>query len=643
MRYSALILNHPILLFYDQTTAQNDPMTQITLNLLGLLILTSVEGLAQTGYWQQRAEYTMNVKLNVENHQLDGDQILVYYNNSPDTLSKVFYHLYFNAFQPGSMMDVRSRNIPDPDRRVADRISKLNEQEIGYQHIISLKQDGKEITYNVDGTLLEVVLARPLLPKSKTTLEMKFNAQVPLQIRRSGRDNREGIAYSMTQWYPKMAEYDYQGWHAYQYVAREFHGVWGDFNVSIKIDPRFLVAGTGKLQNPDKIGFGYEKPGASVSKPLSDVTWNFIAKDVIDFGWAADPGYVHDRAQVLNGPELHFFYHKNDKTDDSWRKMEDVAVKVFQYLNTHFGKYPFDTYSIIQGGDGGMEYPMCTLILGEGSLQGLAGTMAHEVSHSWFQMALASNESLNAWMDEGFADFASSEAMASINNDINPHARSYASYFALVASGLQEPASQHSDHFNTNRAYGTAAYSMGAIFLEQLKYLVGEDNFYNGMLRYYNTWKMKHPSPNDFIRVMEKTSGLQLGWYLRYWIGTTKKIDYGIGQLVEKEGTTLLELKRIGDFPMPIDLSVSYKDGSKEFYYIPMNELLGNKPQNDSIRRFLCETWPWVNPSYILKINRKPDDIESLEIDPSQRMADINRSNNKIIIKELVPFKSSAR
>src|SRR5882762_10426114 len=236
------------------------------LRLLTLLLLSSTFLIvkAQDYRWQQRVEYAMDVHLDDVAHKIVGTQKLVYYNNSPDTLTKVYYHLFFNAFQPGSMMDVRSRNISDPDRRVGDRISKLKDDEIGYQHIVSLKQDGKDLTYKVNGTILEVTLTKPLLPKAKSIFEMKFNAQVPLQVRRSGRDNREGIAFSMTQWYPKMAEYDYQGWHAYQYVAREFHGIWGDFDVKITIDPKYVLAGTGKLQNPDKIGFGYEKPGASV-------------------------------------------------------------------------------------------------------------------------------------------------------------------------------------------------------------------------------------------------------------------------------------------------------------------------------------------------------------------------------------------
>lgn len=608
------------------------------LPLLLALFTIVLSAKAQRDYWQQRVEYVMNINLDVTSHKVNGTQQLTYQNNSPDTLTKVYYHLYFNAFQPGSMMDVRSKSLPDPDRRVVDRISKLKDDEIGYQHIQTLKQDGKDLVYKVNGTILEVTLAKPILPKGKAVFDMKFESQVPIQIRRSGRNNREGISYSMTQWYPKIAEYDFQGWHAYQYVAREFHSPWGDFDVKITIDPKFTIGATGVLQNPVQIGHGYSE---SAKPNLSgNLTWHFVAKNVIDFAWAADPDYTHDKAKVPNGPELHFFYQKNEKTAETWRKMQEYAVKVFQYLNDNFGKYPFDTYSIIQGGDGGMEYPMCTLILGEGSLAGVSGTMAHEVAHSWYQMTLASNEALHAWMDEGFTDFASSEAMSAILNETNPpHQGSYSSYFSLVNSGLQEPANQHSDHFNTNRAYSTMAYSMGAVFLEQLKYLIGEDNFYRGMKRYYNTWKMKHPEPNDFIRIMEKISGLQLHWYLRYWINTTKRIDYGIGRITETDGNTLIELNRIGEFPMPIDLVVSFKDGSKKSFYISMNELLGNKPsEKGNEGRIFLEPWPWVNSSYSLIINNKESEIESIEIDPSQRMADVNRKNNKLVLSELKPY-----
>ncbi len=588
----------------------------------------------------------MDIRLDVSTHKITGSQKLVYFNNSKDTLSKVYYHLFFNAFQPGSMMDVRSRNIADPDPRVADRIAKLSENEIGYQHIQSLKQDGKDLTWKIEGTIMEVKLIKPLLPNTKTTFDMKFESQVPIQVRRSGRNSKEGIAYSMTQWYPKIAEYDFKGWHAYQYVAREFQGVWGDFDVKITLDPSFVIGGTGVLQNADKVGYGYEAPGTKVSRPAGDLTWHFIAKNVIDFAFAADPEYTHEIAKVPNGPTLHFFYQKTDKTADNWKELTTYAVKHFEFMNKIFGKYPYETYSIIQGGDGGMEYPMCTLITGDRNLGSLVGVMAHEVAHSWYQGVLASNEALYPWIDEGFTDFASQESESFMNNkDISrSHDGSYGGYFALVKSGLQEPISQHSDHYNTNRAYGTAAYSMGTVFLHQLKYIIGEDSFYKGMRRYYNTWKFKHPEPNDFIRVMEKQSGLQLNWYLSYWVNTTKRIDYGIKNVLEKEGKTFITLERIGDFLMPVDLMVTYKDGSKELLYIPTNETLGNKEMEDkSIKRNDLEAWPWVYPSYTAKLSRKSEEIATLEIDPSFRMADVDRKNNKVDVALIRVFEDPTK
>ena len=169
---------------------------------------------AQPERWQQRVSYEMNIDMDVAKNQYRGVQRLGYTNNSPDTLDKVFYHLYFNAFQPGSMMDVRSRTISDADGRVGSRISTLKPEEQGWIKVNALKHKGKAVKYETSETILEVTLNEPILPGSTTVFEMEWDAQVPLQIRRSGRDNREGVRYSMAQWYPKLCEYDYQGWHS---------------------------------------------------------------------------------------------------------------------------------------------------------------------------------------------------------------------------------------------------------------------------------------------------------------------------------------------------------------------------------------------------------------------------------------------
>jgi hypothetical protein len=598
--------------------------------ILGILLFVCFqESIAQSpeSRWQQRAEYVMDIDFDTKNHQFKGKQKLTYFNNSPDTLTKVFYHLYFNAFQPGSAMDVRSRTIADPDPRVRDRIFKLKPNEIGYQKINSLKQDGQALQYEMNETILEVTLAKPILPNKKVVFEMDFEAQVPMQIRRSGRNNKEGIDYSMTQWYPKLCEYDYQGWHANPYIGREFYGVWGDFEVKISLDSAYVIGGTGYLQNPLEIGHGYEPKGAKVKRPNSPkLTWHFKAPNVHDFAWAADPDFIHEIIKASPETDFHFFYQTSrPETVKNWKEFPKYALKAFEGLNKHFGKYPYKQYSFIQGGDGGMEYPMATLMLGDGSLGAVVGTGVHELAHSWFQGVLATNESLYAWMDEGFDTYATD----AIQEGAFPHEGSYESYFNLVESKTEEPLSTHADHFHTNRAYSTAAYSKGAVFLAQLGYVIGEDALARTMLNYYNTWKFKHPNVNDFIRIAEKASGLELDWYKEYMVNSIHTVDYAIQSIESNNGNTYLNLERTGRFPMPLDILVTYKDGSKELYYIPLELMRGEKPHEmKDANRIIKQDWYWTYPTYKMNIARPAADIQSIEIDPSQRLADIKRENN---------------
>lgn len=617
-------------------------MTMKTMkNLIALLILLLInitfETKAQTERWQQAIKYDIDVKMDVQNNQYQGTQIIEYTNNSPDTLHRVFFHLYYNAFQPNSMMDVRSRTIADPDKRVGDRISKLRSDEIGYLRVNSLALDGITLDVEQVGTILEVNLHEPILPHATVIFHSEFEGQVPLQVRRSGRDSKEGIRYSMSQWYPKMANYDEQGWHAQPYIGREFYGVWGDFNVKITIDKSYVLGGTGYLQNPNEIGHGYQEEGVKVnSAEGKELTWHFYAPKVHDFMWAADPNYTHDKIPMENGITIHHLYVKNSETESNWEKLKEYTPRAIQYMSERFGQYPYKQFSVIQGGDGGMEYPMSTLITGHRPLNSLVGVMVHELAHSWFHGVLATNEGLYPWMDEGFATFATNLTMAEIFNKSesseSPHAGTYVSYFRLAKSGLEEPLATPSDHFHTNTAYGAAAYSKGAVFLAQLGYIVGEENRDKGMLRYWNTWQYRHPNPNDFIRIMEKESGLELDWYKEYWMYSTKSIDYGVKSVEEgSKGTTQIILERIGLMPMPIDLVITYKGGNKEMVYLPLVMQRGEKPLEDGLpNRTITQRWPWTNPTKEIILEKPKNSIQSIEIDPSGRMADINRENNKI-------------
>ncbi len=613
-------------------------MKKSILIVIGLCAATAL--FAQADRWQQRALYQMDINMDVETHRLQGTQRIVYFNNSPDDLNQVFYHLYFNAFQPGSMMDVRNQTLPDADRRVGDRISKLAANEIGYQKIKSLKVNGRAVKHTTVGTILEVILNEAIPANGSAIFDMEFEAQVPTQIRRSGRDNKEGIAYSMAQWYPKMCEYDYQGWHANPYVGREFYGIWGDFDVKITIDKDYVIGGTGYLQNPNEIGHGYQDEGVTVKyqRKQKTNTWHFLAPNVHDFMWGADPDYTHTSYQAENGPMMHFFYQENEKTKDNWEALPKIMDKAFTFINDNYGKYPYEQYTFIQGGDGGMEYPMATLITGERNLGSLVGVSVHELMHSWYQMILGTNESLYPWMDEGFTSFASSETMNHLKATKALPGKpadfaqqgSYGGYFALAGSGREEPMTTHSDHYTTNFAYGRAAYSKGATFLSQLRYVIGEENVAKGLQTYYNTWKFKHPNLNDFIRIMEKQSGLELDWYKEYFVHTTQQIDYGITGVNETNGKTTVILNKVGGMPMPLDVVVKYVDGSMETFYIPLQIMRGEKPAIEGQKRTLVKDWPWTHPYFQFVVPTEKTNILSIEIDPSKQMADVNRENNKI-------------
>jgi len=575
-------------------------------------------------YWQQRVEYKININFDHENHQFFGEQNLTYYNNSNDTINKVFFHLYFNSFQPGSMMDVRSRSLPDPDRRVMDRIFKLSDSEIGFHEIKKIQQNGKDLKYHVQGTILEVELMDPLLPNESTEFYMEYFSQVPVQIRRSGRNNKEGIDYSMAQWFPKIAEYDRKGWHAHPYIAREFYAPWGDFDVSISINKNYIVAATGILE--------------SKIKEKNNYIWNFKVQNVHDFVWAADPDYVHDILKVdSENLELHFYYQKtNKKMVENWKRLQDDTSDAFKFFSKKFGKYPYSKYSIIQGGDGGMEYPMATLITGERSYPSLLSVTIHEALHSWYQMLLGTNESYLAWMDEGFTSFAQNITQINLFNDVynldlvNPLRRSYERYYTFIKSGLEEPLSTHSDHFSTNQAYGVGSYTKGAMFLMQLGYVIGEDVLFKGLKRYFNEWKFKHPDEYDFIRIMEKESGMELDWYIDYWIKTTHTIDYSLEMKEKNEKKILISVNRIGKIPMPIEIEVLYEDSTKEYIYIPLSIMRGEKKNLYNEKFILLDDWEWVNNTYEINFDIENRKINKIEINPSGEMADINQSNNII-------------
>ena len=588
-------------------------------------------------YYQQQADYKMNIDVDVKNYQYKGHQQITYTNNSQDTLSVFYFHLYWNAFQPNSMMDQKLQELnKTADKRMItgegkSRISSLKSNEIGYQKIKSLKQEGIPVTFTVEETILKVQLAKPILPHTTTHFEMEWTSQIPPVIRRAGRNNSEGIDLTMTQWYPKVVEYDYEGWHTFDYIAREFQGVFGNYDVTIAIDKNYIIGAGGVLQNPKDVK-GYLADAQPVVKK-NKTLWHFKAENIHDFAWAADPVYTVDSISIKNGPLVYLIYQKSKQTN-YWEESKPYIKKYFSLMKENFGAYPYPTYSFIQGGDGGMEYGMCTMIMGNAkSLKGLADLMFHEASHSWFQHILASNESMRAWMDEGFTSYAEHLMMAKIFPDYvknypNPHYNSVEFYTEFIKTRQEEVMGIFSDHFLTNNGYSVAAYIKGELFLVQLEYIVGRQTFFKIMKNYFETWKFKHPTDRDFIHIAQKISGMDLKWYWNYMTYTTRTIDYAIKSVGKEGKTTKVTLENLGNFPMPIDVNVTYSDGSKQIYNIPLNMMHNYKKQESDVNQKNLPYWKWTQKEYEFSLDVPPEKIKSIEIDASYRMADINRENN---------------
>lgn len=585
--------------------------------------------------WQQHTDYKMDISVDTKNYSYDGKMDFTYYNNSPYELKELYFHLYFNAFRPGSVMDQRLYSIKDPDTRMVrigkdglkhSRINDLSKENQGYYKIINIKQNGKKLDFQISGTIMKVKLNKPIKSKSSTKLTMKWLAHIPSIIRRAGKLNEEGVELSMAQWYPKVAAYDRAGWHIDEYIAREFYAPFSNFDVKIELPQNYIVGASGKLLNASEM----PKYGQQVKRKKNK--WHFKADNIHDFVWAADPDFTVDTVQVPDGPKVYFVYQQNMKKEyiDNWKKVQPITVKFFQFMNHRFGKYPWENYTIIQAGDGGMEYGMATFIAGKSNFRDLASVIFHEGAHSWFQQLFGFNETENEWMDEGFTSYAEAKAIALVLDNKNPdevgvHRQAYSNYYNLIFHNIEEPISILADYYNYNYTYGVSAYSKGQIFVSQLGYIIGEENLKKTFLKFYDEWKFRHPDASDFTKIASDISGINLKWYRNLFVNTTRKIDYAIDEVLDKK----IKLINRSNFAMPLDVLVNFEDGSKTLYYIPLYGMRGEKTfekeyyPNTEFK--VLPNWAWTNPNYEFDVDKK---IKKVEIDPTKRLADYIAENN---------------
>ncbi len=600
--------------------------------LFSLFLFSFSQSFAQVsaGYWQQRVEYQLDVRLDDQSHAVQGRAKLKYFNNSPDTLRRVFFHLYWNAFQPNSAFAKWAKRMAAD--MVDNRLFELSASEMGKMDIFSVLQNGSATTFRVNETIMEVELSRPLMPGDYANFDIAWQGQVPPTIARAGRNSPNGVAYSFTQWYPKICAYDRRGWHADPYIGREFYGEFGSFKVNITLPKKYLVAATGVLKNADVIGYGYENEGV---KPVPNYglvnVWKFEADNVHDFAWSADPEYVLEKIKIRDGLTLHFIYQPSPNVTTAFKAVQKFAVENLAYIEANFGKYLYPQFTFAQGGQWAMEYPMLTL-METGSDSSITGTAVHEWMHNWYYGMMGNNENDEHWLDEGFACYTTSDILGHAMPQSATRFRR-AAFDQVEQQGAQvvDPASTPANLFRQNLWYFFNAYPKGETFLWQLRYIVGDEAFKRGMLRYHADWHFKHPTGDDFVRTMERASNMELDWYYAGWIKTLQTIDYGVEMPLPDGGSaSKIILKNKGSLPMPVEVSIEFKDGSSERHYIPLDLQYGLKTFPAGTTNVTNhEPWSFSVDIYEIRLEKPVTSIKSVTIDPDGWTADVNRKDNR--------------
>jgi len=621
---------------------------------LPILILSTFSIAQRPGYFQQDVDYIMDVFLDTKTHKLTGKQIAIYHNNSPDTLWEIYYHLYLNAFRPGSSMQIRGDVIKNG---LGERIRSLKPDEYGWTNVKFLKADDEDVDFEIFDTILRARLKKPLAPGHYVKLEMEFESQIPKQTRRNGRDNREGIDYSMAQWYPKICEYDFEGWHADQYIEREFYGVWGNFDVKITLPSDYLVGATGVIQNPAEVMCGYELGAVDTvifpqqwKKDLkTDLkTWHFKAEKVHDFAWVADRDYIHEITWLTLEDDtviVHLLYQPDVYM--LWREAGKFTKEIIKFYSEWFYKYPYKSFTVAQAGDGGMEYPMLIMITGRRGRTSMIGILAHEIGHNWFYGLIGNNESKEAWIDEGGASFVTPRVFKKLLGEkwsesfgiyklLIPESDifgGYRNYIRFSQFGYEEPVLFHSDFFRESTTYTNAVYGKGASIFDMLEYVIGDSVFDLVMKEFFKEWSFKHPTTKDFEKIAEKISGMELDWFFDQWLKTTRKCDYAIenfsGKWVRENGSEKykikVKLRNCGQIVMPVDLYIYFEDETYQKVIIPLDLQLKPKQEPNAI---ILPPWFWVNPVYEFELSFDKK-VKMLEIDSRLKLRDVNRLNNR--------------
>lgn len=543
-------------------------------------------------YWQQRADYSINVSLDTINKVLSGSVSIRYTNNSPDNLPFLWISLEQNLYRPNSMGSAMfSANSRWGVRGFAGGIS-----------VTDLKVDGKTAEHSINDTRMRVMLGKPLAGGGKAVV-ITMNYTFPIPEHGSDRMGRDGRLYEMAQWYPRMAVYDdVRGWNAEPYFGQgEFYLGYGNYDFSVTLPAGYTVAATGTLQNASQVLTRAQQKRLSVALKSDTVvpvitreeaqlsnsaavvgtkTWRFKAENVRDVAWSAAPDYRWD-AVGWNGVLCQAYYSvtQSGKAWESAAEQTRFSIKTYSEL---FYPYPYPQATSVAGPVGGMEYPMFMMIhTGRGepdNPEAIFRTLDHEHGHSWFPMLVGTNERRFAWFDEGINMY-----MNTFSNERRYKGAVGESFYpALVKNwrdirdkGLDKPIMTPPDQIHF-AGLGALAYRKPAVLLFSLRnHIVGKETFDRAFRDFIATWAFKHPTPGDFFRFVESYHGSDLSWYWRNFWYSTSILDIGVTGVTNtpsKDGTTqsVIKLENFTGVPFPVTVRIKLVSGTIHQFKLPV-------------------------------------------------------------------------
>ena len=579
-------------------------------------------------YWQNSADYQLNVSLDETKNEITGSADITYTNNSPDQLGFLWLQLDQNLFAK----DSRGNAVVPLS---GSRNGAHGETFDGGYKIKSVKYDGKDVKYTITDTRMQIDLPKALKANggvAKLKIEYSFLSPKYGSDRMGVEDTKNGKIFTIAQWYPRMCVYDdVMGWNTLPYLgASEFYLEYGTLSANITVPANHYVVASGELLNErevyskDEISRWNEAKNsekAVIIHPESEIgkntksgtkTWKFKIEKARDFAWASSAAFIIDAARI-NLPSgkkslAISAYPVESAGDKAWGRSTEYTKAAIEHYSQKWFEYPYPAATNVAGNEGGMEYPGIVFCHMNSKGEALWGVTDHEFGHTWFPMIVGSNERLFAWMDEGFNTFINGLSTEAFNKGEYYRKQNIGKMGPFVLNDNFEQVMVGPDNMK-ERSIGALAYFKPGMGLDILRESVlGPERFDKAFRTYVDRWAFKHPTPWDFFHTMENVSGEELNWFWRGWFINKWKIDQAVKTVKPVTGGTQITVENIGQLPMPTTVLVTFKDGTSQTIKLPV------------------EVWK-RNTEWTFQVDSAKE-VTQVKLDPASRIPDINVKNN---------------